>query len=227
MVWPFGSSKKDTESSPAPVTSNEPLIVDRAPTTTDSSPSATSSSQSSSLPELPSFLSSESFDISKLHPLAGLDKGLEALDLEDDALSDLPGSKGFLPSRGWSDDLCYGSGTMYMGGLALGGAYGLAEGLRHSPASAPAKLKLNSVLNAVTRRGPYLGNSAGILAISYNVFNGLLDVYRSYHDAYNSIGAGAITGILFRSTKGIKQMAISGALMGTAAGVWSYLTSSI
>ncbi|KAK9333488.1 Tim17/Tim22/Tim23/Pmp24 family-domain-containing protein [Lipomyces starkeyi] len=225
MVWPFGGSRKDTESLPALVTSNEPLVVDRAPTTDDSS-TAPSVSKSPS-PELPTFLSAESFDVSKLHPLAGLDKGLEALDLEDDALSDLPGSKGFLPSRGWSDDLCYGSGTMYMGGLALGGAYGLAEGLRQSPTSAPAKLKLNSVLNAVTRRGPYLGNSAGILAISYNVFNGLFDVYRSYHDAYNSIGAGFITGILYRSTKGIKPMAISGALMGTAAGVWSYLTSAI
>ncbi|KAJ8097516.1 Tim17/Tim22/Tim23/Pmp24 family-domain-containing protein [Lipomyces tetrasporus] len=222
MVWPFGGSKNDTESSaPAPVTSNEPLVVDRAPTTSDSSAAPSGS------PELPTFLSSEAFDVSKLHPLAGLDKGLEALDLEDDALSDLPGSKGFLPSRGWSDDLCYGSGTMYMGGLALGGAYGFAEGLRQSPANAPAKLKLNSVLNAVTRRGPYLGNSAGILAISYNVFNGLFDAYRSYHDAYNSVGAGIITGILFRSTKGIKPMAISGALMGTAAGVWSYLTSAI
>ncbi|KAK9369375.1 Tim17/Tim22/Tim23/Pmp24 family-domain-containing protein [Lipomyces kononenkoae] len=227
MVWPFGTSNKDTGSAaPAPVTSNEPLVIDKAPTTTDSTPLATSGTSSSS-PELPSFLSSEAFDISKLHPLAGLDKGLEALDLEDDALSDLPGSKGFLPSRGWSDDLCYGSGTMYMGGLALGGAYGLAEGLRQSPASTPAKLRLNSVLNAVTRRGPYLGNSAGILAISYNIFNGLFDVYRSYHDGYNSIGAGAITGILFRSTKGIRQMAISGALMGTAAGVWSYLTRTI
>ena len=33
------------------------------------------------------------------------------------------------------------------------------------------KLILNNILNHVTRRGPYLGNSAGVLAMSYNLLN--------------------------------------------------------
>ena len=33
------------------------------------------------------------------------------------------------------------------------------------------KLILNNILNHVTRRGPYLGNSAGVLAMMYNLLN--------------------------------------------------------
>jgi Tim17/Tim22/Tim23/Pmp24 family len=33
------------------------------------------------------------------------------------------------------------------------------------------KLMLNNVLNHVTRRGPFLGNSAGVLAMTYNLIN--------------------------------------------------------
>jgi len=33
------------------------------------------------------------------------------------------------------------------------------------------KLVLNNILNHVTRRGPFLGNSAGVLAMTYNLIN--------------------------------------------------------
>jgi hypothetical protein len=44
----------------------------------------------------------------------------------------------------------------------------MVEGLRRTAPNAPPKIKLNSVLNAVTRRGPFLGNSAGVVAMVYN-----------------------------------------------------------
>ena len=56
------------------------------------------------------------FDPSKLHPLAGIEDKLDYLLLDDDKTSDLPGAEGAIPSRGWSDDLCYGTGTMYLSG---------------------------------------------------------------------------------------------------------------
>ena len=48
--------------------------------------------------------------------MASLD--LDYLVLDDDKTSDLPGSGTAIPSRGWSDDLCYGTGTMYLGGTS-------------------------------------------------------------------------------------------------------------
>ncbi|OTA93314.1 hypothetical protein M434DRAFT_31086 [Hypoxylon sp. CO27-5] len=169
-----------------------------------------------------SFLKTSAFaDPSLLHPLAGLDKeGLEYLSLEDSALSDLPGAHSAIPSRGFSDDLCYGTGITYLTALSIGGVWGLQEGLRRSVGQ-PPKLRLNLVLNSVTRRGPFLGNSAGVVAIAYNCFNSAIGYVRGKHDAANSIAAGALSGMLFKSTRGLRPMLISGGIVASVAGVWA------
>lgn len=59
------------------------------------------------------------FDPARLHPMAGLKDQLEYLQLDDDKLTDLPGGSSALPSRGWSDDLCYGTGTTYLSGTYM------------------------------------------------------------------------------------------------------------
>jgi len=161
------------------------------------------------------------FDPSSLHPLAGLNQDtLDYLTLDDTVLSDIPGGQTGLPSRGWSDDLCYGTGITYVSALTLGGLWGLREGLVRSPASAPPKLRLNSVLNAVTRRGPFLGNSAAVIAMVYNGMNSTMAYYRGKHDAVNSVTAGALSGMVFKCTRGIKPMLTSGALVAGVAGAW-------
>ena len=161
-------------------------------------------------------------DPSQLHPLAGLNPStLSYLALEESALSDLPGSQSALPSRGWSDDLCYGTGVTYLTALGIGGTWGMIEGLNRIPTSAPPKLRLNSVLNSVTRRGPFLGNSAGVIAMVYNGINSTIGHYRGRHDSANSIVAGALSGMLFKSTRGLRPMLISGGLVASAAGAWA------
>ncbi|KAH0366613.1 Tim17-domain-containing protein, partial [Aureobasidium melanogenum] len=168
------------------------------------------------------------FDPASLHPLAGLNQDtLDYLSLDDQALSELPGNRSALPSRGWSDDLCYGTGVTYLAGLTVGGAWGLAEGLNRLPASAPPKLRLNSALNAITRRGPFLGNSAGVIAMVYNGLNSFIGHYRGKHDAANSIVAGALSGMLFKSTKGLRPMMISGGLVAGTAGAWTFVRQMI
>lgn len=163
-------------------------------------------------------------DPAALHPLAGLSQDtLEYFTLEDSALSDLPGSRSVLPSRGWSDDLCYGTGVCYLSALTMGGAWGLAEGLQKNPASMPPRLRLNGVLNAVTRRGPFLGNSAGVVALVYNGINSIIGATRGKHDATNSIVAGALSGALFKSTKGVRPMMISSGIVASMAGSWALL----
>lgn len=170
-----------------------------------------------------SFLSDAAIpDPTQLHPLSGLNEDtLDYLTLEDSALDELPGSRSVLPSRGWSDDLCYGTGTTYLAGLSLGGAWGLAEGLRRTPVTAPPKIRLNGVLNSVTRRGPFLGNSAGVVAMVYNGLNSSLGYARGKHDSANSIMAGALSGMVFKSTRGLRPMAISGGIVAGIAGGWA------
>ena len=63
-------------------------------------------------------LLASAYDPARLHPLAGISDQVDYLMLDDDKLTDLPGSETAIPSRGWSDDLCYGTGTMYLGGVS-------------------------------------------------------------------------------------------------------------
>ncbi|ORY80432.1 Tim17/Tim22/Tim23/Pmp24 family-domain-containing protein, partial [Protomyces lactucae-debilis] len=160
-------------------------------------------------------------DASKLHPLAGLNDTLEYLTLEDEALNTLPGSETALPSRGWSDDLSYGTGTTYLTCLGLGGAYGIIEGLRNSKPSDSFRLRLNTVLNSVTRRGPFLGNSGGVVAILYNLINSGIGAVRGRHDTMNAVASGFVAGVLFKSTRGLRPALNAGGLAGAAALIWS------
>ena len=214
------------------------------------------------------------YDPAKLHPMSGLSDSLDYLLLEDDKVNDLPGSGTAIPSRGWSDDLCYGTGTMYLTGqfsfpssfisrlllpftpfwlfvepdagsfrlfhiihyhliinlivlalshahlyspgLGVGGVWGLREGVRRPLAVSNSRLRINSILNSVTRRGTFIGNSAGVLgmlirrlafsntysrlALVYNGINSSIDHWRGRHDAAGSMVAGALTGAIYKST---------------------------
>lgn len=157
--------------------------------------------------QLPDFLATSSgFDSTRLQPMT-VQGGVDFLQVEDQFVGsggDLGGAA-LTPSRGWTDDLCYGTGTTYIAGLSLGGAYGLAEGLRK--ASAPdqpqnMKVRLNTTLNSITRRGPGLGNAVGVIAMMYNGTTALIDHTRGKHDVFSSVAGGAISGAIFKCTAG-------------------------
>ena len=216
-IWDSLTGRKSSTSNTS--SSSSQTLHDPARTTTFQ----TTVFDLSSAQDVSSFLGDASLpDPSQLHPLAGLNQQtLDYLYLEDSALSDLPGSQSALPSRGWSDDLCYGTGVTYLTALALGGTWGLVEGLNRSPPNAPPKLRLNSALNSVTRRGPFLANSAGVIALAYSGINSTIGHYRGKHDSVNSIAAGALSGMLFKCTRGLRPMMISGGLVAGAASAWA------
>lgn len=96
----------------------------------------------------------------------------------------------------------------------------MREGARRPLAVSNTRLRINSVLNAVTRRGTFLGNSAGVLgrlttplaisfcspltichpALAYNGINSTIDGVRGKHDTLGSMAAGALTGALYKSS---------------------------
>ncbi|XP_014553066.1 hypothetical protein COCVIDRAFT_29661 [Bipolaris victoriae FI3] len=209
-IWDTLTGRKAKEAAPQPPPNNDFVKEDTfQPTPFDPSTAIQNPSE---------FI----LDPTQLHPLAGLNQQtLEYLSLEDQLPSDLPGSQSALPSRGWSDDLCYGTGVSYLTALTIGGAWGLAEGLQKNPPSMPPRLRLNGVLNAITRRGPFLGNSAGVIAMVYNGINSTIGYYRGKHEMSNSIVAGALSGAIFKSTRGTRQMAISSGICATVAGSWA------
>lgn len=203
MSWLFGG------------TSSNSTLDSTTPTSHISPGSGSDDSSISSILKAPG-----AFDSAALHPLAGLEKGIEYLDLEEEQLNTVQGSKGLIPSRSWSDDLCYGTGAVYLLGLGFGGLSGFLQGIKSIPPNASFKLQTNTVLNSITKRGPFLGNSAGVLALTYNLIDSSLDSIRGVHDDLNSVAAGAIAGAIFKSSAGIKQMSYSTILMAGAAGAW-------
>ncbi len=217
-IWDAFTGRKSPSSPSASSSKPSNTLSSKSPSTYTPAPFDPSSAQ-----DVSSFLGSASLpDASQLHPLAGLNQQtLDYLSLDESTLSDLPGSRSALPSRGWSDDLCYGTGVTYLTALTIGGTWGLVEGLNRAPASAPPKLRLNSVLNSMTRRGPFLGNSAGVVAMVYNGVNSTIGYYRGKHDSANSMVAGALSGMLFKSTRGVRPMMISGGIVAGVAGGWA------
>lgn len=218
-VWDVFTGKKQTQSASSS-SSSEATLQD---------PAGTVNFDSVNSDDVGSFMNQPgAFDPAALHPLAGLNQDtLDYLTLDDSALSDLPGGRSVLPSRGWSDDLCYGTGVTYLSALAIGGTWGLVEGLNRLPPTAPPKLRLNSALNAITRRGPFLGNSAGVVAMMYNGINSTIGYYRGKHDSLNSVAAGGISGAVFRSTRGVRPAMISGGIVASIAGGWAVSLNTI
>ena len=80
--------------------------------------SSNTGSAGPSSPSVPSAFDtfSSAYDPVKLHPFAGLGDKLDFLQLEEDKLTDVQGAASVLPSRGWTDDLCVGTGTTYLSG---------------------------------------------------------------------------------------------------------------
>jgi import inner membrane translocase subunit TIM23 len=111
--------------------------------------------------------------------------------------------------------------------LALGGAWGLREGSRRPLAVSNTRLRINSVLNSVTRRGTFIGNSAGVLALVYNGINSTIDGVRGKHDVLGSVAAGGVTGALYKSTAGVKPAVVAAAFMSGAAGIWSIVKKNV
>ena len=58
--------------------------------------------------------------------------------------------------------LFFNTGTCWLGAFAGGGCYGFVEGWRGA-ANPNFKIRFNSVMNAVSRRGSTLGNAVGVI----------------------------------------------------------------
>ncbi len=64
--------------------------------------------------------------------------------------------------------LSFNTGIFWIGGFTSGGLYGFVEGWR--TASSPNyKIRFNSVMNGLSRRGSVLGSTLGVLGKSYTI----------------------------------------------------------
>ncbi len=117
----------------------------------------------------------------------------------------------------WGARICYGTGSTYLVGLATGGLWGLIDGLRNPQGRGGRRLRVNCILNACTARGPFMGNSLGIVALLYNGLHGALIKARGEKDdLLGTVAAATASGAIFKSTAGLMKCASGGAVFGGA-----------
>ncbi|EER07531.1 conserved hypothetical protein [Perkinsus marinus ATCC 50983] len=103
--------------------------------------------------------------------------------------------------RQFGEKMTYSVGLSYGSGMLVGGTFGLLKGLQKGGAT--SKLRVNAVMNAMSTQGPALANQAAIITMYYVAFNGLVSWARGgKDDQFNAVGAGALSGALFKATSG-------------------------
>ncbi|TMS22428.1 Protein quaking-B [Larimichthys crocea] len=123
-------------------------------------------------------------------------------------------------------------GGSCMTGAALGAVNGLRMGLKETRDMAWSKPRNVQIINMVTRQGASWANSLGSVALLYSVFGVAIEKARGAEDDINTVAAGTLTGMLFKSGSGIKGVARGGlaglALSGAYAlyNNWDHITGS-
>eukprot|EP00164_Ancoracysta_twista_P007603 GFYU01010820.1.p1 GENE.GFYU01010820.1~~GFYU01010820.1.p1 ORF type:complete len:194 (-),score=38.13 GFYU01010820.1:88-669(-) len=116
--------------------------------------------------------------------------------------------------RGPMDRMFYNIGSSYVSGALVGGTWGFVEGVNRARAQnrTSMKLRVNSVLNGMSKRGSLIGNGLGVMALMYTGIEGTLYYVRDTDDIINPVVAGATTGVIYRSTAGMRQAGVAGVL---------------
>lgn len=76
--------------------------------------------------------------------------------------------------RGMVTTMFANAGVSYLMGITAGGIYGLQKGISSTPSS-KLKVQINSVLNHCGRYGSKAGNSFGVVAVLYSLYEGIGD----------------------------------------------------
>nr|QBH72734.1 hypothetical protein [Brunneria borealis] len=110
-------------------------------------------------------------------------------------------------------------GGSCMAGAAFGGAVGFYKGLRNTTlAGHTGKLRRTQLLNYVMKQGAATANTLGVIAVMYSGFGVLLSWTRGNDDEINTLAAATATGLLYKSTAGLKKCGVGGGIgFGLAA----------
>jgi mitochondrial import inner membrane translocase subunit TIM23 len=127
--------------------------------------------------------------------------------------------------RSWSENLTYYTGSGYLAGAVLGGGTGAYRAFTSPVSLATAtglpsqRLRVNQLLNTSGKLGRTAGNALGVVGLFFASSESFLRHLNDdlVPDEFATVGAGALTGGLYRSVRGPRQAAAA-AVVGTLAG---------
>lgn len=112
-------------------------------------------------------------------------------------------------------------GSCCMSGALLGGLNGLRMGLAETKDMSWSKPRNVQILNLVTRQAATWANTLGSVALLYSVFGVVVEKTRGAEDDINTVVAGAMTGLLYKSPGGLRSAARGGLVGLTLTGVYA------
>ncbi|XP_064458441.1 mitochondrial import inner membrane translocase subunit Tim23-like [Ornithodoros turicata] len=102
-------------------------------------------------------------------------------------------------------------GGSVMTGAAFGGITGFYRGLKETNlAGHTGSIRRTQMLNYITKGGAGSANILGVIAVMYSGFGVILSFARGADDELNTLAAGTLTGLLYKSTSGLRKCAIGG-----------------
>lgn len=115
-------------------------------------------------------------------------------------------------------------GSSVLVGGAVGGAYGLYDGIRKTAMSEmKGRLRRTQILNHTLKSGGTVSNALGSLAVIYSSIYVLISQFREEDDELKSCLSGAATGALYKSSAGLRKCALGGAFGLGVAALWSFM----
>ncbi|GCC32214.1 mitochondrial import inner membrane translocase subunit Tim23 [Chiloscyllium punctatum] len=143
--------------------------------------------------------------MSPLSPYLNLDPRYLIQDTEEFILP-----TGANKTRGRFELAFFTIGGCCMTGAAIGAVNGLRLGLKETRDMAWSKPRNVQILNMVTRQGALWANTLGSLALLYSTFGVVIEKVRGAEDDLNTVAAGSLTGLLYKSTAGLRGAARGG-----------------
>lgn len=112
-------------------------------------------------------------------------------------------------------------------GAALGGTYGLFDGIRQTAmADMSGKLRRTQITNYTLKSAASVSNALGSVVVSYSIFHALLSLADDESGRLSEEGksciSGTFTGLLFKSTSGAAKCLRGGALGLGLAAAWAF-----
>ncbi|XP_065724748.2 mitochondrial import inner membrane translocase subunit Tim23 isoform X1 [Drosophila suzukii] len=104
-------------------------------------------------------------------------------------------------------------GTSVMIGGGIGGMAGVYNGIKVTKAlEQTGTLRRTQLINHVMKQGSGTANTLGTLAVLYSACGVLLQFVRGEDDHINTVIAGSATGLLYKSTAGLRRCTFGGAI---------------
>ncbi|XP_046885960.1 mitochondrial import inner membrane translocase subunit Tim23 isoform X2 [Hypomesus transpacificus] len=116
-------------------------------------------------------------------------------------------------------------GSCCITGAVLGSLNGLRMGLSETRQMAWSKPRNVQILNMVTRQGATWANTLGSVALLYSVFGVVIEKARGAEDDVNTVVAGTMTGMLYKSPGGLRGAARGGVAGLALSGLYALYTN--